>query len=77
MMPLINIMLPACAPTLNVNIQVWQNDNGLKNVLQFDVHPNPSTKTITFSTLEPSIHKEFQIPHLILTTCAITMINLY
>ena len=46
MMPIISIMLPACATALNVNIQVWQNDNGFKNVLQFDVHPNPSTKTI-------------------------------
>ena len=39
-------MLPACATALNMNIQVWQNDNGFKNVLQFDVHPTPSTKTI-------------------------------
>ena len=39
-------MLPACATALNVNIRVWQNDNGFKNVLQFDVHPTPSTKTI-------------------------------
>ena len=45
-MPIMDIMLPACATALNVNIQVWQNDNGLKNVLQFDVHPTPSTKTI-------------------------------
>ena len=46
MMPIINIILPACATALNVNIQVWQNDNAFKNVLQFDVHPNSSTKTI-------------------------------
>ena len=39
-------MLPACVTALNVNIQVWQSDNGFKNVLQFDVHPNPSKKTI-------------------------------
>ena len=39
-------MLPACATALNVNIRVWQNDNGFKNVLQFDVHPDPSQKTI-------------------------------
>ena len=45
-MPLIDIMLPACATALNVNIRVWQNDKGFKNVLQFDVHPNSSTKTI-------------------------------
>ena len=45
-MPIIDIMLPACATALNVNISVWQNDNGFKNVLQFDVHPNPSSKTI-------------------------------
>ena len=44
-MPIINIMLPMCATTLNVNILVWQNDNGFKNVFQFDVHPTPSTKT--------------------------------
>ena len=46
MMPIISIMLPVCATALNVNIQAWQNDNGFKNVLQFDVHPNPSAKTI-------------------------------
>ena len=45
-LPIIDIMLPACARALNVNIRVWQNDNGFKNVLQFDVHPNPSPKTI-------------------------------
>ena len=45
-MPIINIMLPVCATALNVNIQVWKNDNGFKNLLQFDVHPIPSTKTI-------------------------------
>ena len=45
-MPIIDIRLPVCAISLNVNIQVWQNDNWFKNVLQFDVHPNPSTKTI-------------------------------
>ena len=77
MMPIIDIMLPACATALNVNFQVWQNDNGFKNILQFDVHPIPSTKTVHLSTLEPSIPKEFLIPHLILTTCATTMIHLY
>ena len=45
-MPIINIMLPVCATALNVNIRVWQNDNEFKNILQFDVHPIPSTKTI-------------------------------
>ena len=39
-------MLPACATALNVNIRFWQNDNGFKNVLQFDVYPTPSQKTI-------------------------------
>ena len=39
-------MLPVCATALNVNIRVWQNDNGFKNVLHFDVSPTPSTKTI-------------------------------
>ena len=46
MLPIIDIMLPACATALNVNIRVWQNDNGFKNVLQFDVYPTPSQKTI-------------------------------
>ena len=45
-MPIIDIMLPVCATALNVNIQVWQHDNGFKNVLQFDVHPTSSTETI-------------------------------
>ena len=39
-------MLPACAAALTVNIRVWQNDNGIKNVLQFDVYTTPSQKTI-------------------------------
>ena len=39
-------MLPACGTALNINIRVWQNDNGFKNVLQFDVYPTPSQKTI-------------------------------
>ena len=26
--------------------KVWQNDNGFKNILQFDVYPTPSQKTI-------------------------------
>ena len=39
-------MLPPCATALNVNIRVWQNHNGFKNVLQFDVYPTPSQKTI-------------------------------
>ena len=39
-------MLPTYATAQNVNIRVWQNDNGLKNVLQFDVYPTPSQKTI-------------------------------
>ena len=43
---IIDIMLPACATALNINIRVWQNDNGFKNVLQFDVYPTPSQKTI-------------------------------
>ena len=46
MMPMIDIMLLTCSTAQNVNIQVLQNDNGFKNVLQFDVHPTPSTKTI-------------------------------
>ena len=46
MLPIIDIMLPACATALNVNIRVWQNDNSFKNVLQFDVYPTPSQKTI-------------------------------
>ena len=46
MVPIIDIMLPACVTALNVNIRVWQNDNGFKNVLQFVVHPSSSTKTI-------------------------------
>ena len=50
MMPIIDIMLPVCATALNVNIRVWQNDNGFKNILQFDVHPTPSTKTIHLYT---------------------------
>ena len=37
MLPIIDIMLAACATALNVNIRVWQNDNGFKNILQFDV----------------------------------------
>ena len=45
-LPIIDIMLPACATALNINIRVWQNDNGFKNVLQFDVYPTPSQKTI-------------------------------
>ena len=39
-------MLPACATALNVNIRVWHNDNGFQNILQFDVYPTPSQKTI-------------------------------
>ena len=46
MLPIIDIMLPACATALIVNIRVWQNDNGFKNILQFDVYPTPSQKTI-------------------------------
>ena len=46
MLLIIDIMLPACATALNVNIRVWQNDNGFKNVLKFDVYPTPSQKTI-------------------------------
>ena len=46
MLPIIDIMLPASATALNVNIRLWQNDNGFKNVLQFDVYPAPSQKTI-------------------------------
>ena len=46
MLPIIDIMLPACATALNVNIRVWQNDNDFKNVLQCDVYPTPSQKTI-------------------------------
>ena len=46
MLPIIDIMLPACATALNVNIRVWQNDGGFINELQFDVHPNPSQHTI-------------------------------
>ena len=34
-------------------------------------------KQYTFSTLELSIPKEFLIPRLIQTTCAITMMHLY
>ena len=34
------------ATALNVNIRVSQNDNGFKNILQFDVYPTPSQKTI-------------------------------
>ena len=45
-LPIIDIMLPACATALNVNIKVWQNDGGFINELQFDVHPNPSQHTI-------------------------------
>ena len=45
-LPIIYIMLPACATALNVNIRVWQNDNGFKNILQFGVYPTPSQKTI-------------------------------
>ena len=45
-LPIIDIMLPACATALNINIRVWQNDNGFKNILQFDVYPTPSQKTI-------------------------------
>ena len=46
MLPIIDIMLPACATALNINIRVWQNDNGFKNILQFDVYPTPSQETI-------------------------------
>ena len=46
MLPIIDIMLPACATALNVNIRVWQNDGGFINELQFDVHLNPSQHTI-------------------------------
>ena len=46
MLPIIDIMLPACATVLNVNIRVWQNDNSFKNILQFDVYPTSSQKTI-------------------------------
>ena len=46
MLPIIVIILPACATALDINIRVWQNDNGFKNVLQFDVYPTPSQKTI-------------------------------
>ena len=49
-LPIIDIMLPACATALNVNIRDWQNDNGFKNVLQFDVHPNSSQKTVHLYT---------------------------
>ena len=45
-LPIIDIMLPACATALNVNIRVWQNNNCFKNILQFDVYPTPSQKTI-------------------------------
>ena len=45
-LPIIDIMLRACATALNVNIRVWQNDSGFINELQFDVHPNPSQHTI-------------------------------
>ena len=45
-LPIIDIMLPACATALNVNIRVWQNDSGFINELQFDVHPNPSQHMI-------------------------------
>ena len=45
-LPIIDIMLLACATALNINIRVWQNDNGFKNVLQFDVYPTPLQKTI-------------------------------
>ena len=45
-LPIIDIMLPACATALNINIRVWQNDNGFQNILQFDVYPIPSQKTI-------------------------------
>ena len=41
-LPIIDIMLPACATALNVNIWVWQNDGGFINELQFDIHPKPS-----------------------------------
>ena len=46
MLPIIDIMLPACGTALNVNIRVWQNDNSFKNIVQFDVYPTPSQKTI-------------------------------
>ena len=46
MLLIIDIMLSACATALNVNIRVWQNDNGFKNILQFDVYLTPSQKTI-------------------------------
>ena len=46
MLPIIDIMLPACATALNVNIRVWQNDGGFIIELQFDVHPNPSQHMI-------------------------------
>ena len=45
-LPIIDIMLPACATALNVNIRVWQNDGGFINELQFDIHPNPSQHMI-------------------------------
>ena len=45
-LPIKDIMLPACATALTINIRVWQNDNGFKNILQFDVYPAPSQKTI-------------------------------
>ena len=45
-LPIIDIMLPACATALNINIRVWQNDNSFKNILQFDVYPTPSQKPI-------------------------------
>ena len=45
-LPIIDIMLAACATALNINIRVWQNDNSFKNVLQFDVYPTPSQKAI-------------------------------
>ena len=46
MLPIIDIMLAACATALNINTRVWKNDNGFKNVQQFDVYPTPLQKTI-------------------------------
>ena len=66
-LPIIDIMLPACATALNVNIRVWQNDNSFKNVLQFDVYPTPSQKTIHLLYTRTLMLKVYLMPHLIQT----------
>ena len=74
MLPIIDIMLPACATALNINIRVWQNGNGFKKVMFTQHHHR---KQFTFCTLAPSMLKVYLMPHLIQTICAIIMMHSY